>query len=221
MAVVAIPIGDLSMADPRPPIDKTPQAAPSPTRPAVPEDLFPAPAGLHDEARSDAAAAAESDLWQGRTHWAHFLGRVTLLVGAVIAIVAGVVWGSSNWGWSGGTGFWAALVPSVVLIAIVGWPIFMAVLGNRYRLTTQRLFIERGILRTTLDQLELIRVDDVRVHKTLVDRFCGLGTVEIVSTDATDKRLLIEGIAGAERVAEDVRKRMRTMRKKSLFVENL
>jgi hypothetical protein len=49
----------------------------------------------------------------------------------------------------------------------------------------------------------------------------GLGTVTILSTDASNREVIIEGIAGAEKVAEEIRTRMRTMRKKSLFIENL
>lgn len=199
-----------------------PAATPGPNRHAAGHaEESPADRLMPDPDASE-PPAAERDLWSGRTRWTHYLGRLGLLAACVVVFAITVGWGAANWEWLGGGGaFWLIAIPSMLLSAVVLWPVVMAVAGNRYRLTTQRLFIERGILSVTTDQLELIRVDDVRVHKTLVDRFCGLGTVEIVSTDATDKRILIEGIAEAGQVAEDVRKRMRTMRKKSLFVENL
>ena len=49
----------------------------------------------------------------------------------------------------------------------------------------------------------------------------GLGTVAIVSTDATDRETVLTGIAEPDKVAEAIRSRMRTMRSKSLFIENL
>ena len=99
--------------------------------------------------------------------------------------------------------------------------LFLRIISRRYRLTSQRLFIERGILNQTIDQTELIRVDDVRLEKTLIDRVFGLGTVSLLSTDVTDRLVVIEGIDNADRVAEAVRTNMRTQRGKALFVENL
>lgn len=123
--------------------------------------------------------------------------------------------------WSGSVKFWCAVIPIVLVGAYLGATIFWRIIGRRYRLTDQRLFIERGVLAQTIDQTELIRVDDVRVRKTLLDRVFGLGDVEINSTDASDAFILIEGIRDPDRIAEDVRSRMRALRKKSLFIENL
>jgi len=81
--------------------------------------------------------------------------------------------------------------------------------------------LERGILSQTIDQTELIRVDDVRVRKSLLDRVFGLGDVEITSTDASDRLVVLEGIRDPDQVAEDIRSRMRSLRKSSLFIENL
>jgi uncharacterized membrane protein YdbT with pleckstrin-like domain len=94
-------------------------------------------------------------------------------------------------------------------------------LSTRYRLTNQRIFIDRGILSQAIDQTELIRVDDVRVFKSFVDRVMGLGTVELLTTDSTEKKVIIEGIGEPDRVAETVRTHMKRLRKKAMFVESL
>ena len=73
----------------------------------------------------------------------------------------------------------------------------------------------------TADPTKLIRVDDVRVEKTFIDRVFGVGTVSLLSTDVSDRLVVIEGIDNAEKVAEAVRTNMRTQRGKALFVENL
>ena len=59
------------------------------------------------------------------------------------------------------------------------------------------------------------------MYKSVTDRLFGLGTVAILTTDASDRELRIEGITQPEHVAESIRGRMRTMRQKSLFVERL
>jgi hypothetical protein len=64
-------------------------------------------------------------------------------------------------------------------------------------------------------------VDDVRLYKPLLNRVFGLGSVAVVSTDATDREVLITGIADPDRVAEAIRGQMRALRRQSVFVENI
>jgi hypothetical protein len=54
-----------------------------------------------------------------------------------------------------------------------------------------------------------------------MDRIVGAGTIEIKSTDATDQTLKIVGVTAPDTIAEQVRSRMRTLRSRSLFIENL
>ena len=172
---------------------------------------------------SDENAIPEEDLWVGRTHWKHYAGRLLLWAVAQTGLAI-LLWFAATRSetLSAKAGFliWALVFLGSGL-EVIGRRTFLEIIGHRYRLTTQRLFIERGILSQTIDQTELIRVDDVRLHRTLADRLFGLGSVAIVSTDATDHDVLITGIAEPDRVAEAIRGRMRSMRRKSLFIENL
>ena len=175
--------------------------------------------GLGDDAAGDGAPlepAAETTLWVGRTHWTHFAGSIAL--GTLAIVLATLVClGLRSRG--GVFGVWLMLVAACAFIVSVR--IAWRVLSCRYRLTNQRFFTERGILGQTIDQTELIRVDDVRLRKTLPDRVFGLGSVEVLSTDQTDRTLLIEGIRTPETIAEHIRTNMRILRRKSLFVEKL
>ena len=164
----------------------------------------------------------EAEIWAGRTHWKHYAGRLLLWIvaNAILAIL--IAWVATQADWLGGGGaFWIILAVLLLSGLIVVGGILAAVLGTRYRLTSQRLFIERGLLSQTVDQTELIRVDDVRLRRSMLDRVFGLGSVAVLSTDATDSETVIQGIAEPESVAESIRTRMRVMRKKSLFVEKL
>ena len=197
------------------------------TRPASdPGVPVPSTANIPTEALGgDGAAvdpAAERDIWTGRTHWKHFAGRLALWFGGNIAAFIFIAWIASAS--ESVTGVAAALAMLLVFIlsgVVVFTGIFVKILGRRYRLTSQRLFIERGIFSQTIDQTELIRIDDVRVVKTFVDRFLGLGSITLLSTDITDGRVVLDGIDAPEQVAESVRTHMRILRKNSLFVENL
>ena len=164
----------------------------------------------------------EADLWAGRTNWKYFAGRLALWMVANIAVGIAIAKISSHVEWL--TSARATLAIAGLVFAsglIVGGGILLRILGARYRLTDERLFIHRGILSQTADQLELIRVDDVRTHKTFLGRLLGIGTVIILTTDATDREVRIEGRRAPDTLAENVRSCMRKLRRKSLFVETL
>jgi membrane protein YdbS with pleckstrin-like domain len=167
-------------------------------------------------------AGPETELWAGRTSGKHFAGRwlVWLLGNALVGAL--VIWITRRTDAIVLRGaVWTILILGLGSGAVVLGSVLLRVLGTRYRLTTQRLFIERGILSKTMDQTELIRVDDVRLYRPLLDRVFGLGSVAVVTTDATDRETLIEGIAEPERVSEAVRGQMRALRRKSVFVERI
>lgn len=165
--------------------------------------------------------ADETDLWQGRASWKHFgIAVLAWALYAILVIIAGfMLRGQPDnlHSWLGGLMALLICVPGLV----IAWKVFYSVFSVRYRLTTQRLFIERGLLARTIDQTELIRVDDVRVHKSILDRMFGVGTVEVRSTDNTNPELRIEGIKAPDDIAEHIRHHMRVLRKKSLYMESL
>ncbi len=188
-----------------------------------------APAGGKEESGSvaigggDGASvdpAQEKNVWSGRTSWRHFLGSIMLWLVASIVVVFVSLRFKKPEGTYGAIFMWDAII-IVGLGLVVFVRMALKILNLKFRLTSQRLFIERGILSQTIDQTELIRVDDVRVHKSLTDRLLGLGSIEVKSTDATDATLTIIGIDEPESVAESIRTHMRQLRRKSLFVENL
>jgi uncharacterized membrane protein YdbT with pleckstrin-like domain len=166
--------------------------------------------------REEPPAAAESVVWTGRTSWKHFAGSFALwFVGSIV-----VIWLAVRY-LEGKSAFWTAFVPVVGGFLVVFFRGFLVVFGSLYRLTDERLFVERGVLSRTIDQTELIRVDDVRIHKSFFDRMLGIGTVELLSTDQTDRLVRIEGISLSSDVAEAVRSQMKNLRKRSIYMENL
>lgn len=198
------------MSEENAPIDPKPEAK-SPDRSPL--------TGLGDGAPTD--PRSEKPLWQGRTDWKHFM--MVVLMGTAVLIVLETILVFVARGTRLTTG-WAIFVGALFAMLVAGSVsaiIFYRVLCTKYELTTQRLFIIRGILSQVRDENELIRVDDVRLHQTLPDRLFRLGTVEVISTDATDKDAKLVGIADAKAVAEHIRAQMRTLRSRSLFVENL
>jgi membrane protein YdbS with pleckstrin-like domain len=91
----------------------------------------------------------------------------------------------------------------------------------QYRLTTARLFKREGVLFRRSSEIELIRVDDVTVEQSLVDRIFNTGTVVVNSTDSSDPVLRIEGIDRPHDVKEQVRNAVVMRRRGVAFVERI
>ena len=55
--------------------------------------------------------------------------------------------------------------------------------SQSYRLSNQRLLIERGVLSRTIDEIDLRTVEDITFHQSFGERLLGLGQIGIVSSE--------------------------------------
>lgn len=165
--------------------------------------------------------AMEKEVWEGRPSWRAFYGTWLLWLVAVIVVIVLVYKSTApaTSGWNLRDATWLIALASGIAIFVRQ---FLVIYGQHYRLTTQRLFMNHGILSRVTDQLELVRVEDVRLRQGIVDRLVNTGRVEIISSDQTDHDLTLESVADPAQVAEHVRRNVRGARGKgSLFVENV
>lgn len=162
--------------------------------------------------------AHEQAIWRGRPAWQSFFGMwmIWLVFCATALVFAYRRAGATStlvtvvWLFVAGTG--AALLVRELLI----------IFGFRYRLTTQRLFIHRGILTRVTDQMELLRISDVRLRQGVIDRIVNTGDLEIFGTDETDETVTLESILAPAEVAESLRRHVRAVRGKgTLAVEHI
>lgn len=193
----------------------TPAAASPSGEPAA---AFAPPSGEPEE--------REKLVWSGRASYKDMLGPwVVWGIGTVALLVLGLIFLRQSH--EGFLGFvvvaarWIALAVVVVSAVWLLWRTVSTRWAVGYRLTEERLFIDRGLLSRVTDQTELIRVDDVRVRQSAFQRLFDLGDVIVISTDATDRNIIIAGIADPNGVAEHIRTHMRRLRKKGLYVESL
>ena len=111
-----------------------------------------------------------------------------------------------------------ALIVLQILIVIAGACLLIGawwrVRGSRYRLTSQRLFIRRGVLVKHLNELELYRVTDVRVDQGLVQRLLGVGDVTILSSDDSTPAVTLAGIEDPQETKETIRTHYRAARRR-------
>lgn len=189
-----------------------PAAAGSPA-PAVPQ---PAAQAIHEPSK-------EEDVWRGRYSpralGMGFVGAGIWLLGLWVAYFA--MSGKDSWFHDKAWFPWVIAILSPLPAIYVGLVAFWRTLTIRYRLTTQRLFIERGFIGRKIDEVELIRVDDVSVSQNVVQRVFDVGTVMILSTDATHPKLGLIGIQSPVSLKEKVRALMKESRKRSVHFETL
>ena len=71
-----------------------------------------------------------------------------------------------------------------------------------YRLTSNRLFINSGLLTQTQDEVRLYRITDVSLSRTLIQRIFGLSTIHCNSSDKTLGNFDIVNVKDGESVKE-------------------
>jgi hypothetical protein len=79
-------------------------------------------------------------------------------------------------------------------------------IGLVYELTTQRLRILRGILGSTIDEIELVRIKDTRVKQHLGERMLDVGDVTIISNDPSQPEVVLHNVSNPIEVRELIRK---------------
>ena len=95
-------------------------------------------------------------------------------------------------------------------------------LSVEYQLTTQRLFHRKGILARVTNRVEVIDIDDVQFSQNFVERFLGVGTIRILSTDISDPKLVMVGIDDVKNVADTIDKvRRDERRRRGLHIETV
>jgi len=95
------------------------------------------------------------------------------------------------------------LLASVLLLPLLGF--WLERRSTHYRITSQRIVIERGLLSTMRENLELFRLDDFQTTRPLGMRLLGYGILRLRSSDRSVPELAISGLRDVETLAEQLR----------------
>lgn len=110
--------------------------------------------------------------------------------------------------------FGILLIPVFLIGVIILLNVWYKVASLRYRLTSQRLFVQKGLIAKHLEELELFRVKDVTVKQGILQRLLGFGTIIVLSTDDSNPQVTLIGINKPLDVKETIRNSFRTARKR-------
>jgi len=89
----------------------------------------------------------------------------------------------------------AELLLTILTVGIALLFFWLRSLGRHYRITTQRIVVEHGILNKRLEQIELSRVMDFVVERPLGQRMMGTGNLVLSTADRSTPELRIDGIS--------------------------
>ncbi len=91
-----------------------------------------------------------------------------------------------------------------------------------YRITTQRIKLERGLLSKVQESLELFRIDHFELRKPLGSRMLGQSSLHLYSSDAELENFSVYGVPHLEELADELRDcqlRERARRSLTTFVK--
>jgi len=220
-------VADLGETQPTPEaiVAEAPQPAPTTDEPAAtaaPDAPGPSAAETHAKGVGGTGVEGEEVLWEARYSLKNFLGRIifrTLMTIAWFALAV-YTWEYNHTGLS-----FITIVLGVVLVFVWGmltYRMLLARYGHEYRLTNRRLFVTTGLFRRRRDQMELLRVKDVFTRHTLLEGMLSLGTVVVVSNEASLPTFYLAGVDDPQRVMDLVWHCARAEREgKSVQVDNI
>lgn len=98
-----------------------------------------------------------------------------------------------------------------ILLLLYVW---YRVASVRYRLTTQRLIVQTGLIAKHLEEVELFRVKDLTLEQGGLQRILRYGSITVLSSDDTNPQLTLKGVKGVDGVKEQIRNAFRAARKR-------
>jgi|SRR5580704_203099 membrane protein YdbS with pleckstrin-like domain len=121
-----------------------------------------------------------------------------------------------------GTGILYTVLGLAVLCAILYVSLYLKSRRIHYRITTQRLKLEWGVLSKTQESLELFRIDHFELRKPLGMRILGYAQLHLFSSDADFSNFSVYGVPDVEALSETLREcqlRERVRRGLTTFVK--
>ena len=109
-----------------------------------------------------------------------------------------------------------ALVPSAA--ALFG--AIAQIKNTHYKVTNQRILIERGVLSKSLQEIDMRSIDDTEFHQSFLERIFGVGELSIEFTDKTAQHVVLHGIRDPRSTRELIRATAYQLSQRQLFTRS-
>jgi membrane protein YdbS with pleckstrin-like domain len=150
-------------------------------------------------------AADEEELWHGRPSQILNLKLYTAWTLILLGVLSAVAVRVDLWP--------VPVVLALIALVQIAWR-NLRLRAIEYVVTTQRVRIVSGLFSKDIQEIELFRVKDTMVQQGFVQRLFGLGTITVISGDARNPRLVLEGLPHAIELRERLRQEVMTLRQR-------
>lgn len=114
---------------------------------------------------------------------------------------------------------WIAVALTLGIAYLYYWLLSLSI---TYRITTQRIKLERGLLSKTIDSVELFTIEHFDLQQPLGMRLAGYGVLRLSSSDSDFPAVTIYGIKQLETLSDTLREcslRERTRRRITSIIQ--
>jgi uncharacterized membrane protein YdbT with pleckstrin-like domain len=140
--------------------------------------------------------SGEHQLYEGRPSWRALMSFYVggLVLAALVLVVLGLL--ADSWPL-------AAVVAAIIagLTLVVG---YLRRVSTKYLITTQRLRISRGMVRRSVQETRLDRVQNVNYEQGVLDRIFHVGNVDFDTAGTDDSEFRFEWVNTPEKVVRAV-----------------
>ena len=145
----------------------------------------------------------EEIVFEGHPSWRATLGFYVLglVAAAIVGALAGVIFDPTT-----GALVWLVLFAAVLLVG------FLRRLATTYVVTSQRLYIRRGLLARNVQQTRIDRVQNVNTYQSLLERILRVGTADFDTAGTDDSDFTFNGIADPQAIVTAVDRVQRSQR---------
>jgi uncharacterized membrane protein YdbT with pleckstrin-like domain len=106
------------------------------------------------------------------------------------------------------TGKWRVLIGAIAGLLAVLWGAYkvLHLKSILYIVSEDRIEWVRGVFNEKIDSLDMFRITDIYLERSLLDKILGIGSVVLVSNDETDPEFVFEKIADPKDVYDTIKR---------------
>ena len=97
----------------------------------------------------------------------------------------------------------------IAVLVVIGISVIWEILKLKaisYTITNDRIEFERGVFSRKTDNLDLFRIRDLALNRSLTDRLLGIGTVKMLTSDQTHPVIEMTKIKNARNIYDTLKK---------------
>jgi len=112
--------------------------------------------------------------------------------------------------------FTLLLIPPLIAL----FTVIARLRNTHYKVTTQRIIVEQGVLSRALEEIDMRSVDDTEFHQSFIERIFKIGEIRIVSTDKIAPKMILHGIVDPRGTREMIRSTAYEASQRQLFTRS-